>query len=112
VTAASPAAANEGLLRRVLLALAALSIVVTAVELATDRHWETFVQRIPWFALLVATAALLQDPQSSFDVTTRASLSALMDWTLGRFEVERAEITAGDSSSLAMWLFASSELQR
>ncbi len=59
MTAASPAAANEGLLRRVLLALAALSIVVTAVELATDRHWETFVQRIPWFALLVATAALL-----------------------------------------------------
>ena len=59
MTAASPAGTNEGLLRRILLALAALSIVVTAVELATDRHWETFVQRIPWFALLAATAALL-----------------------------------------------------
>lgn len=65
---------------------------------------------IPWTAL--ATAAMLQDPQNLFDATTRASLSALMDWTLGRFEVERAEILAGDSSSLAVWLFASSELQR
>lgn len=65
---------------------------------------------IPWTAL--ATAAMLQDPQDLFDVTTRASLSALMDWTLGRFEAERVEIMAGDSSSLAVWLFASSELQR
>jgi len=58
---ASPGAAtaNEALLRRALFALAALSIAATAVELAAERHWETFVQRIPWFALLLAAVALL-----------------------------------------------------
>jgi hypothetical protein len=40
------------------MALAALGVVATAVELAMLRHWETFVQLIPWFSLALISAAI------------------------------------------------------
>jgi len=72
---ASPGAAtaNEALLRRALFALAALSILATAVELAAERHWETFVQRIPWFALVIAAAALVLAATASAPGAIRAA---------------------------------------
>ena len=48
-----------GVLRRGLIALAALGVVATAVELAMLRHWNGFVQLIPWVALAVISAALV-----------------------------------------------------
>lgn len=45
-------------LRRCLLLLAALGVVATAVELAMLRHWNTFVQLIPWFSLALVAAAI------------------------------------------------------
>jgi len=42
-----------------IVALAALTIVGTASELAMDHHWETTVQLIPWLCLVVASAALV-----------------------------------------------------
>ena len=48
-----------GVLRRCFIALGALGVVATAVELAMLRHWETAVQLIPWVALAVISAALV-----------------------------------------------------
>jgi len=53
------AAGTVGVLRRCLIALAALGVVATAVELAMLRHWKTTVQLIPWAALAVISAALV-----------------------------------------------------
>ena len=44
--------------RRLLLALAALAMAGTSVELALERHWDDFVKLIPWFALGVLAVAL------------------------------------------------------
>ena len=47
-----------GIARRLLLALAALAMAGTSVELALERHWDDFVKLIPWFALGVLAVAL------------------------------------------------------
>lgn len=47
-----------GPLRRGLLALAALGVAGTAVELAMLRHWKGAVQLVPWVALAVLAVAL------------------------------------------------------
>jgi hypothetical protein len=44
--------------RRGFLTLAGLSVAGTAVELAMLRHWDGFVQLIPWVCLALLTAAL------------------------------------------------------
>ncbi len=49
----------ESLLRRALLALAAVSIAATAVELAAERHWKTWIQDIPWVGLAILAVALV-----------------------------------------------------
>ena len=54
----SDQAAAAGLLRRVLLALAAAGILAVAFELASARHWDSTVQLVPWAALLVAAVDL------------------------------------------------------
>jgi hypothetical protein len=46
-------------LRRALAALAWVSIVGTAVELAMLRHWGTFTRTIPWLILAVLAGALV-----------------------------------------------------
>ncbi|MCU1351245.1 MAG: hypothetical protein JWM05_454 [Acidimicrobiales bacterium] len=47
-----------GVLRRALLGLALLGITGTAFELASERHWRTTVQLIPWGALAAALVAI------------------------------------------------------
>ena len=54
----SDQAAAAGLIRRVLLALAAAGILAVAFELGSARHWDSTVQLVPWAALLVAAVAL------------------------------------------------------
>ncbi len=46
-------------LRRCLLLLAALGVVGTAAELALIRHWNGFIQLIPWFSLAVLAVAIV-----------------------------------------------------
>lgn len=41
-------------MRRGLLALSAVGVVGTAIELAMLRHWGSSAQLVPWFALLFA----------------------------------------------------------
>jgi hypothetical protein len=43
--------------RRGLVALTVISILATAFELATERHWNGVEQLIPWLALAVLTVA-------------------------------------------------------
>lgn len=80
----SPAAAPmtpEALLRRTVLALGALSIAATAVELAAERHWQTLVQDIPWVALgllVVAFALLLAKPVRASVHAARLLAAAVM----------------------------------
>ena len=47
------------ILRRSMLALAAVGIIATAVELATLRHWTTTTQLIPWLVLGVLGIGVL-----------------------------------------------------
>jgi hypothetical protein len=52
---------REALVYRGLLALVVISLAATGSELATERHWATAVQLVPWVALgvlIVATALL------------------------------------------------------
>ncbi len=44
--------------RLLLAGLAGLSVIGTGLELAAERHWETWVQRLPWAAVIV-TAGLV-----------------------------------------------------
>ncbi|GAA1388000.1 hypothetical protein [Catellatospora chokoriensis] len=44
-------------LRAGVLVLAAVAIAGTAVELATERHWNGVVQLVPWFALAALAAS-------------------------------------------------------
>ena len=53
-----PPLGAEALLRRGLAALAAVSIVGTAVELTMLWHWKSLDQVIPWVALAVLAAGL------------------------------------------------------
>jgi hypothetical protein len=48
-----------GLLRRALIGLALLAVGATAVELASQRHWNTPLQLIPWIVLGVLTLAIV-----------------------------------------------------
>lgn len=50
---------ESGRFRLALLGLSLLSIGGTAVELAMERHWKTFIQLIPWIGLGVLMAAAL-----------------------------------------------------
>ena len=47
------------LLRRGLLALAAISVVGTALDLASLRHWTSWTQRIPWAVLAALVVAIV-----------------------------------------------------
>jgi hypothetical protein len=49
---------TTGLLRAGVLALGAVATAGTAVELATERHWNSAVQLVPWCALVVLAIAL------------------------------------------------------
>lgn len=59
--------------RKVLTGLAVLSLAGTVVELAAERHWETWIQRLPWVAviLLLAAAALALRSSRKSDVAVR-----------------------------------------
>ncbi|MEV0385999.1 hypothetical protein [Nonomuraea sp. NPDC050643] len=52
------APAGTTALRLGLLALVAIGIGGAALELAFERHWQSFTQLIPWFALALLVAAL------------------------------------------------------
>lgn len=55
-----PAAVSEspGVARYLLLGLAGLTMLGTALELAMERHWDDFFKLIPWLALGVLAVAL------------------------------------------------------
>ena len=50
-------AATAVLVRRSLVGLTVITILATAFELATERHWHGFEQLVPWLALVVLTVA-------------------------------------------------------
>lgn len=50
---------DAGLLRSGVLALVALQIVGTAVDLAMERHWNSVIRDIPWVILGVLAVALV-----------------------------------------------------
>ncbi|SEH02724.1 hypothetical protein SAMN05444920_12960 [Nonomuraea solani] len=84
-TAARPnhrrlAPAGPGVLRLGLLALVAIGIGGAALELAFERHWQSFTQLIPWFAvaLLVAALALLALRDSGRVVTVVRALAGVV----------------------------------
>lgn len=59
MTSAPPAAPSDvRLLRQALIALGVLGVLGTAVELVLERHWQSWVQGVPWVALCVLTVAL------------------------------------------------------
>jgi hypothetical protein len=72
---------REALVYQGLLALVVISLAATGVELATERHWASAVQLIPWVALgvlVVATALLAaRGPRAARVVRTLAVLVLL-----------------------------------
>lgn len=48
-----------GRLRLALLGLGALSTAGAAAELAMERHWDTFIKLIPWFAVGAVAVSIL-----------------------------------------------------
>jgi hypothetical protein len=52
------ALAPADVMRRGLIGLTVLGILAAAFELATERHWNGLVQRIPWLALGVLAVAV------------------------------------------------------
>jgi hypothetical protein len=97
--------------------LATMAVAGTAVELATDRHWDSPIQLIPWFALAAAVAALFLVARDggggsrrwARPFTIAVGASAL----LGIFEHVRANVEAGylDATYGATWA-ARSSLER
>ncbi|MGV9775606.1 hypothetical protein [Streptosporangium sp. NPDC003464] len=69
--------AGHTLLRRGLIGLSALSVLGTAFELATERHWHTWQQLLPWGALaLLAVAVTLLALRGPAEAVTVARVLA------------------------------------
>jgi hypothetical protein len=68
-----PDAALVRRFQRVLLALAAVTVLGTAAELAMLRHWNGFDQLIPWFALGALAAAIAAVALRRTAVTVRVA---------------------------------------
>jgi len=65
--------------RRSLIALTAIGILAAAFELATDRHWNSLEQLIPWAALVVlAVATVLVTIPGKRGVTATRVLALLV----------------------------------
>ncbi len=81
-------------LRWALLAIAAFSTAGIAAELAFERHWETFVQRIPWMciaALCIALTALVVRPRRlSIGISRLLAISVIGASAYGVYEHVRA----------------------
>ena len=58
-TTTASTASTAATLRRALIWLAALGVAGTALELALIRHWNGFIQMIPWISLGVVGAAIV-----------------------------------------------------
>jgi hypothetical protein len=87
--------------------LAAVGIVGTAVELAIDRHWDSTLQLVPWFALAVATVALVLVRGHAGRRRLAVGLAAAVAVTafFGVFEHVKANVDAGflDAAYGATW---------
>ena len=123
----SPARADDrtaALLRRGLLALVALSIAGTALELATVHHWQSPVQLVAWIALAalaVATGLLARQPTRVAVQAARAlAVAVLLSAAAGvlthvheNYEAgpldQRFEATWGTMSEGARWWAAVSK---
>lgn len=85
--------------RRVLLAFAALLVAATGVELAMERHWNTFVQQIPWGGvglMLIAIGLASFRPRRPSLIAARALSVAIIALSLyGIFEHVQANYDAG-----------------
>lgn len=81
------------------LALAGLALTGTAVELATERHWNSFTQLVPWIAvaLLVVALGLLLVRSGDTGVTAARTLAVLVLFAsvYGVIEHVTANIDAG-----------------
>jgi hypothetical protein len=92
-------AAPSDLLRTGVLALAAVALAGTAVELATERHWNTALQLVPWAALgvLAVAQALLAVRPGRLAVRGARGLALLVIVTslFGIVEHVRTNIEAG-----------------
>lgn len=71
------------LLRRALLALGALGVVGTAVELVMLRHWKTGTQMIPWFILALVVISIGLIAVRPTRLTVRAAQALTVVITLG-----------------------------
>ncbi|MDQ3699489.1 MAG: hypothetical protein M3442_01040 [Chloroflexota bacterium] len=90
---------TAALLRRCLIALAALSVAGLAGDLAMLRHWQSAVQLIPWFSLglaAVAIALLLARPsRGTVWVVRTLSLAVALSAALGVFQHVLANYESG-----------------
>jgi len=92
-------AAGLGLLQRALLALAAGGVVLTAVELASLRHWNGGEQMIPWFtlaALAVGIAARFfgRGRRAATRAAIAAALASIGSTVIGVYEHAHANYEA------------------
>lgn len=88
-----------GRFRRILLGLAAVTLVGTAVELAMLRHWVGFDQLIPWFILAVVgvvVAAQWLHPTPAVTLTSRVvGVAAAVGGAYGAWEHIHANYESG-----------------
>lgn len=100
---------HVAVLRRGFVALSALSVVATAVELALIRHWDSTIQLIPWLALAamaVAVVLVLGRPgRRRVQVVRVLALAVVLTATVGVFEHVKANYDAAplDFRYTAKW---------
>lgn len=87
------------LFRRLLLAFAVLLVAATAVELAMERHWNSFVQQIPWGGVTVMVVAIalacIRPGRPSLMAARLLSVAIIALSLYGIFEHVRANYDAG-----------------
>ena len=82
-------------LRTGFLVLAALAVAGTAVELAMLRHWNTWVQLIPWFTLGVVTVAITLAARGRTRLARVLALAVFAAAAFGIWEHTLANYNAG-----------------
>jgi hypothetical protein len=105
----SVSADTAWVLRTGLLVLAGIAIGATAVELATERHWASPVQLVPWFALAVLALALallaMRPRRPSLAVARSLAVLVLVASVYGVVEHVAANLDAGvlDATYSSTW---------
>jgi hypothetical protein len=85
--------------RMAFLALAGLTTVGLALELTLERHWNGFIQRIPWAGIILLTFALLlvlvQPKRGTIWTARGIAIGVVVIGLIGVFEHVLANYNAG-----------------